>query len=66
MSDTVFGVKVQLTGQDGNAFYILGRCQQAARKAGIPQEKINVFLEEAMSGDYDNLLRTCMKYFDVE
>jgi len=67
MFDTKYPiVTVQLTGQDGNAFYVLGLCQIAARKAGIPQEDINVFLREAKSGDYNHLLRVCMKYFDVQ
>jgi len=59
-------VKVTLVGEDGNAFAILGRCRNAAKKAGIPSEKIADFMSEATSGDYDHLLRTCMEWFDVE
>jgi hypothetical protein len=57
-------VHVQLTGEDGNAFFILGRCQAAARKAGVSKEEIEAFHKEATSSDYDHLLRTCMKWFD--
>ncbi len=57
---------VRLVGQDGNAFAILGACQRAAKAAGWPQEKVDAFRAEATSGDYDNLLATCMKWFDVE
>jgi hypothetical protein len=58
-------VKVKLVGEDGNAFAILGRCRTAAKREGVPQAEINTFFEECQSGDYDNLLRTCMKWFDV-
>lgn len=67
MNDTTneFGVEVELTGQDGNAFAVMGACRRAARKAGIPNHRIEEFTNEAMVGDYDHLLRTCMRYFDV-
>ena len=59
-------VQVQLTGNDGNAFAILGNCQKAARQAGLTKDQIDEFMNEAMSGDYDHLLQTCMKYFEVD
>jgi len=58
-------VKVELVGRDGNAFAILGACQKAARRAGLSEEQINEWRTEAMSGDYDHLLQTCMRYFEV-
>jgi hypothetical protein len=57
-------VTVQLSGEDGNAFFIIGRALAAARRAGVPSAELDVFANEAMSGDYDNVLRTCMKWFD--
>lgn len=57
-------VVVQLTGEDGNSMTILARCRKACRRAG----KLDVyaeFQEEATSGDYDHLLGTAMKFFDV-
>ena len=65
METNKFNVDVDLVGQDGNAFMVLGICQKAARKAGIEDTKINQFLDEAKQGDYDHLLRTCTKYFNV-
>ena len=53
-------------GNDGNAFFILGRARRAAKKAGWSQEKIDQFTNEAKAGDYNHLLRTCMKYFDCD
>ena len=58
--------KVKLVGTDGNAMMILGRCLQAAKKANWTKEQVDTFKKEAQSGSYDNLLVTCMKYFDVE
>jgi hypothetical protein len=58
-------VKVQLTGSDGNAFVILGKVMRNMRKEGISQSEIDDFCDEASSGDYDHLLRTCMKWVDV-
>ncbi len=57
--------KLKLTGRDGNAFFMLGRAQETARKAGWPKSKVEEFMRDAKSGDYDDLLRTCMKWFDV-
>ena len=57
--------KVKLIGIDGNSYSIMGACQRAAKKFGMPQEDINKILNEMMSGDYDHLLQTAMKYFDV-
>jgi hypothetical protein len=57
--------KLKLVGQDGNAFNILGLARRAGQKAGFPKEKMDAFMKEATTGDYDHLLQTCMKYFDV-
>lgn len=59
-------IHVQLVGLDDNAFFILGRCLQAMRWAGLSKEERDKFQKEATSGNYDDLLATCMKWFDVE
>ena len=56
---------VKLTGEDGNAFAIMGTVSRALRKAGLPKEHIDKYIEESTSGDYDNLLRVAMKYANV-
>ena len=58
-------ITVELVGHDGNAFGIIGRCIKAARKFGVPENQISEFEEEAMGGDYDHLLITAMKWFDI-
>lgn len=59
-------VNVQLTGQSGNAFYVLGKVMSEMKKAGVEQAIIDQFKTEATSGNYDHLLVTCMKYVNVE
>lgn len=57
---------VELTGRDGNAYSIMGACRKAARKAKWSQERIDGVLKEMMAGDYDHLMQTAVKYFDVD
>jgi hypothetical protein len=59
-------VTVRLVGQDGNAFNILGLVARAMRKAKVPADKIAEYQAEAMSGDYDALLATTMRWVNVE
>lgn len=58
--------KVKLVDEDGNAFSILGRCLKEAKKSNWSKEEIERFMTEARSGDYDDLLRIVMKYFEVK
>lgn len=58
-------ITVTLTGQDGNAFAILGRCRAAARDAGLSDGEIAAFMAEAMAGDHDQLLQTVMRWFEI-
>ena len=58
-------VKVQMTGEDGNAYAILGRVHQAMKKAKVPRSQISAFFHEAKSGDYEHLLQTVIKTVDT-
>lgn len=58
-------VSVQLTGEDGNAFSILGRVRRQLRRAGASEEELETFQDEATAGDYDHLLRTVMRWVDA-
>ena len=55
--------KLKIVGEDGNAFMILGKAQRVAKANGMDWDTIR---EEAMNGNYDHLLQTMMKYFEVE
>ena len=57
--------KVKLSGEDGNAFYILGKVHKALVRVGLTEEA-QEFMVEATSGDYDHLLATVQKYVEVE
>lgn len=58
-------IKVKLSGTDGNAFALIGKVKQALIKGKVQQEQVNEFVTEAMSGNYNNLLVTCMKWVEV-
>ena len=59
-------VHVRLTGRDGNAFMVLGTVLAALKRAGVTQPEREAFRAEAMSGDYDHLLATAMRWVEVE
>lgn len=59
-------IVVRLTGEDGNAFAVLGRVQRAMRAGGVPAEEVELFMAEATAGDYDALLGTVMRWVTAE
>ena len=58
-------VEVELVGQDGNAFAVLGKVSKAMRRADVDKTDIDAMMNEAMSGDYNHLLQTVMKTVSV-
>ena len=56
---------VKLIGEDGNAFFVLGRCRKAARVAGWTDERIDAVTKRMQGGDYSNLLRVALEEFEV-
>ena len=54
-------VKVQLVGEDGNAFSIRGRVSKALKRSGQPEAAAE-YLKRATSGDYDHLLQVTLEY----
>jgi hypothetical protein len=59
-------ITVQLTGEDGNAFAVMGAVKKALMRNGVSKEDRELFVEQAMSGDYDNLLCVCMEWVEVK
>ncbi len=60
-----YDVKVQLTGNDGNAFAIIARVSRALKEAGL-QDEAESFAEQAMDSEsYNALLVLCMETVDV-
>jgi len=55
----------KLVGQDGNAFSIMGIVAKAMRRAGCTEADVTAYTEDAMSGDYNNLLQVSMRTVNV-
>jgi hypothetical protein len=60
-----YDVAVQLSGNDGNAYAIMGSVSKALKRAGAPKEDVDAYLAESMSGDYDHLLQTAIEWVEV-
>ena len=58
-------ISVQLVGQDGNALSIIGRVSAAMRRGGVESALIDEFVNEATSGDYDNVIATAGRWVEV-
>lgn len=58
-------VEVQLTGQNGNAFFIVARVRKALERAGHHTEAAEYF-KEALSGSYDHLLAVTNEWVTIE
>lgn len=53
-------IEVDLTGPNGNAFFLLGMASQLARQLNLNKAAI---IEEMKSGDYENLIEVFDNYF---
>jgi len=56
------GITIDLTGPQGNAFYLLGTAKNLAKQLGLNGTEI---MEEMRSGDYENLLEVFDKNFGM-
>jgi hypothetical protein len=54
------GIEIDLTGPDGNAFFLLGTAGRLAKQLGLDSKEIQA---EMMSGDYENLVNVFDNYF---
>ena len=61
-------ITIDLSGPQGNAFYLLGTAQKIMKQKGFTDEMQNDVLDETKSGDYDNLCSVFEQTFcdDVE
>lgn len=55
---------VELVGEDGNAFSVMGIVQKGLQRAGNDQSVVDNYLEQAMGGDYDHLLAVSMAFIE--
>ena len=56
------GIEIDLTGPQGNAFYLMGTAKKLGKQVGMGDAYIKVMLDKMMSSDYENLI----KVFDDE
>ena len=54
------GIEIDLTGPDGNAFFLLGSAGKLAKQLGLDG---NVIRTEMMAGNYEHLVETFDKHF---
>ena len=61
--DTTRKQVIDLTGPDGNAFFLLGTAMILCKQIGISSERTDEILDEMRSSDYENLIKSFDKYF---
>ena len=58
-------IKIYLEGEAGNAYVIMGKTCNALFNEGADEEYLNKYRDEAMSGDYENLLKITSQYVNL-
>lgn len=58
-------IEVRLSGENGNALFLVGIVRRAMGKRGVSLKEQLEFCDEALSGDYDHVLATCRRYVSV-
>jgi len=56
------GIEIDLTGPQGNAYFLLGTAKNLAKKLGLNGNEIT---NEMMSGDYEHLLEVFDENFGM-
>lgn len=56
-------IEIDLTGPQGNAFFLLGTASKLGRELGWDTDDIHILLRQMKQGDYENLVNTFDKYF---
>jgi len=59
-------ITVKLSGEDGNAFNIIGVVSRGMRTGDVPLKEVKLWKKEAMHrGSYDELLQFCMNTVNI-
>jgi hypothetical protein len=53
-------IEVDLTGPQGNAFYLMGLASQLSKQIGLDEDEI---IAEMMSSNYENLIKVFDRHF---
>lgn len=60
-------ITVELIGQNGNIFNLIGICMQALRRAKVSKAERDIFVEEVThAGSYVGALAVIMRWVNVE
>lgn len=54
------GIEIDLTGPQGNAFFLLGTASKLAKQLGLDKKEI---IEDMKSSDYEHLVEVFDKHF---
>ena len=57
------GIEIDLTGPQGNAFFLLGTASNLANQLGYTTEKKEKLLADMKSSDYENLISVFDNHF---
>ena len=63
IKDTTIKQVIDLTGPQGNSFYLMGVSCNLMKQLDFTQEEAESVFEELKSGDYEHLIKTFDKYF---
>ncbi len=58
-------IRVELAEHAGNAYAVLEKVKKALQEGGAHAEEIANFMENATSGDYEQLLQVCMEWINI-
>ena len=57
------GIEIDLTGPQGNAYFLLGTASKLGRQLGLDSDEIGIILRNMRSSDYENLINVFDKNF---
>jgi len=58
--------RCQLSGEDGNVFHVIGIVRRSLREAGLDEEASELVDRAFACKAYDEVLRLCFEYVEVE
>ena len=57
------GIEIDLTGPQGNAYFLLGTASKLGRQLGLDNDEISIILRNMRSSDYENLINVFDRNF---
>jgi hypothetical protein len=57
------GIEIDLTGPQGNAYFLLGTASKLGRQLGLDNDEISIILRNMRSSDYENLVNVFDRNF---